>query len=347
MPVTSSYHSLKQIQINHILRNELGSTSFSELESDIKPLFLMVISMGRIMDTQVDIPASLITVANNYIIEFLQLADTFIGYEPGEDIRNGLVRRTAIIEQAKDLIGSFLNTVNTSNSISRKSFLGTYAAIKALGTESVLLPDWNLEFNALRDDIQLALKPVNEQKTKLAEVVSEAELVTNLLRERAREKSTDDYAKLFEDESLSHKKNSIIWLIAICISLVLFGFFIAYENQIISIDTTKGNTVITLEYLKRLLIISFIIYLITFFIKQYSIKKHLQTLNRHRQNTLASFNLFIKGMGDTEQDVKNALMVEIARAIYESGQTGYLPKHDDNGNNSSITEITKFMSPNK
>lgn len=167
-----------------------------------------------------------------------------------------------------------------------------------------------------------------------------------LLTNQAKEKSTEDYAAIFENLAKKNRISSMWWLVISMISVTVFCFFIPYENKFIPVDATQGATVITLEYIKRLLIISFFIYIITFIVKQYSIKKHLETLNTHRQNTLNSYNLFLKSMGTAEQDVKNSLMVEVARAIYDSGQTGYINSKEDSNNNSSITEITKFIKPN-
>ena len=102
-------------------------------------------------------------------------------------------------------------------------------------------------------------------------------------------------------------------------------------------------TQITLEYLRRLLIVSFLIYVVSFLIKQYSVQKHLQAVNKHRANTLNSYKLFIQSLENADSGTKQSLMVEIARAIYESGQTGYINSKDDSGGIPSILEITKMV----
>jgi hypothetical protein len=41
--------------------------------------------------------------------------------------------------------------------------------------------------------------------------------------------------------------------------------------------------------------------------------------------------------------MRNALMMEVARAIYESGETGYITSKSNSDTGSSIMEVTKYL----
>ena len=88
------------------------------------------------------------------------------------------------------------------------------------------------------------------------------------------------------------------------------------------------------------------IFVISFSFRQYSINKHLSTINKHRQNGLNSFKLFVESINKEDYESRNSLMLQLAKAIYKKTTTGYI--NDKNqGVNSGIIEITKMIGANK
>jgi hypothetical protein len=78
------------------------------------------------------------------------------------------------------------------------------------------------------------------------------------------------------------------------------------------------------KLIERLLGILLIAYLIRFSLKQYSIRMHLYTLNRHRANILNSFKLLFSTVGKESPDVRDELILLVAAGVYNPGDTGYL-----------------------
>ena len=95
-------------------------------------------------------------------------------------------------------------------------------------------------------------------------------------------------------------------------------------------------------FLKRVVLISFWIYGIGFSVKQFSINKHLFTLNKHRENALNSYKLFSGTIGSDDPQARSQLMLQVARAIYEHGSSGYLVQRGDM-KEPSIIELTRFL----
>ena len=53
---------------------------------------------------------------------------------------------------------------------------------------------------------------------------------------------------------------------------------------------------------------------------------HLYTLNKHRENVLRTFESFVKSTDDPK--IKDALLKEAAKAIFITGDTGYLSRKE-------------------
>ena len=130
-----------------------------------------------------------------------------------------------------------------------------------------------------------------------------------------------------------------IWLmVAVMLSaLLVCAIFDQRLNTLLPID--KNNLIATI--FTRVLAITIWLYLITFSFKQFSINKHLATINRHRSNALNSYKLFMNTISESDTNAHNTLMLTVAKAIYDQGSTGYLPGKSQE--NSSILELTKII----
>ena len=58
-------------------------------------------------------------------------------------------------------------------------------------------------------------------------------------------------------------------------------------------------------------------------IKSYTAEKHLEVVNRHRQNALRTFNAFHSAAGEN-QETQDAVLLAATNAIFDANQSGYL-----------------------
>ena len=206
----------------------------------------------------------------------------------------------------------------------------------------------NLEKNNYENE----LIEINNIKSKIN---SDKDSIDNILKE-LQKKSSDitmsDYAKIFGKESNTHNVNSWIWLVVGVALSLIFLILLIFTNwydkfpteEVLSNGTTIKYNLSNL--LIKLLMFAVQIFLISFSFKQYSINKHLSTINRHRQNGLDSFKLFVESISKEDTKTRNSLMLQLAKAIYEQTSTGYIGDKNQNLN-SGIVEITKMIGGNK
>lgn len=186
---------------------------------------------------------------------------------------------------------------------------------------------------------------VDESVKKLNELQEKSSVLLETLQKKAGEEVATNYAAMFLQDAKDLKKAANGWLVCIILLVGLFVIFLIFEEKIIPLSESTITTIITLSYFRRLLIISFMVFIITFVIKQYNVKMHLYTQNKHRSNTLSSYKLFIQSMGDSDAEARSQLMREVSKSIYDAGHSGYLNLKDDNesSSNTIINEVTKVI----
>lgn len=177
--------------------------------------------------------------------------------------------------------------------------------------------------------------------------------LTKELSEKATQYVISDYALIFATQEGKNRIQSRNWLLTaislsiIFVSALILSIFNDWLKVTITLTSIKDSIVSTNEIfnypllVSKFLIISFIIYIITFCFKQYSINKHLQTINQQRKNAINSYKLFEASL-DKNDGAKKILMLELAKAIYELSQTGFIAKGNEN-TNGQFVEWTKIM----
>lgn len=202
-------------------------------------------------------------------------------------------------------------------------------------------------------------KEKHEITTLLKEAKADADsikAIANESRLNAADRTFREYATIFNEESQKYslyevklwpfklKLGSSEWWLVLSLFLV-FGFLLlivsGMVNKVLPVDFKEENAYLIAQVFTRLVAISIWIYLITFTFKQFSIARHLATTNRHRANALNSYKLFIETIDKSDQNARNALMLTVAKAIYDQAQTGYLSNSSKDTN--SVVEMTKFV----
>lgn len=179
---------------------------------------------------------------------------------------------------------------------------------------------------------------ITEKKDELNGLIEQVKILKTELEEKAVEASVSNYAKVFEKEANKHNYASWIWLgfaialsgVTLCVIWAYFDYHPLYSNQLSYIVT-------------KITVLLLLFFLVTFLFKQFSVNRHLYTLNKHRENTLNSYKLFIEGLGESEMDVRNAIMMQVAKAIYEQGKSGYINEKGSDMETPSVIELIRTL----
>ena len=89
----------------------------------------------------------------------------------------------------------------------------------------------------------------------------------------------------------------------------------------------------------RFTVLTLVAFALGFTVRQYSSSKHNQTVNRHRQNALRTFETFVSAADDKE--TKDAVLLEATRAIFAPQPSGFLRSGREPDSPSTMIEVIR------
>lgn len=330
------------IDFSKLMREELGLKSFKDVETTLRQLYAWIDEMISILERHPRVSIEIHGHVLNFVNAFNSIAREIQNYNFDQDASNNFNIRKNLVTKISNWMRYVLSGYNLNNDNSFRNEL------------NLLIIYNTLKFEDLQD-ISTRRNELDEIGNELVSKRREYSELLLALQQQAASKTTIDYASIFEEQSSSHSNFSLKpfkmggaerWLFASILLIIAFIIFLHKINDALPVDFDLKSSEITVQLLTRLVVISFFIYIVTLVIRQYTVQKHLATLNRHRKNVLNSFDLFIRTIDKEDTQTRNTLMMEVAKAIYESGQTGYVTVKDGD-NSSSLIEMTKYISPGK
>ncbi len=200
----------------------------------------------------------------------------------------------------------------------------------------------NLNFENIKLEANKAKNEVGKIKTEIESKNKELDSVLKKAKQSAGEIGVASYADFFGEEAKEHKKTSWWWFCAVIVTTLLtIGWGVILFFWTIDANTTVAESIQVA--LAKLVVLSTLYYSIIWTTKNYNAHNHNSIVNRHRKNSLNSFETFIKASED-DQQTKNAVLLQAAKAIYTAQSTGYNNNDSDTGGSNQIIEILRGFS---
>jgi hypothetical protein len=184
-------------------------------------------------------------------------------------------------------------------------------------------------------------------------------------RDVAEQVGIAQYASLFQKEANEHKRIAWGWLIGAILLFAATGL-LAYLNYSKTLDalisitsaavpatqtssssqTAPPATGLTIQLtIAKLIVFSLLFSAVLWASRIYRSHRHNYVINKHRQNALSTFEVFVKAASADEQ-TKNAVLLQATQCIFSAQNTGYLGSPDkDSEGGPQILEIWRSLSP--
>ncbi|NBC05361.1 MAG: hypothetical protein GVY20_16880 [Bacteroidetes bacterium] len=287
-------------------------------------------------------------------------------------IVNALKEFNEICSAINSFNASDKNSVQNSEQIRRRARqfhdqIFTGENVNNFSSLPTLAVDWRLRKNN-PEEVGNIVDQIIKDRDKAAKLVKQIE-------DSSRTNFAQNYSKIFHNEALNHsrfkinkdeseeensEKNRVgqserflilgIILITILFLLVLLNFFIPDGEDLqselelvknIGIESVSYTQILIPYYVKKIIVLGLILFGIKFSFKQYSIHKHLHTINKHRANTLDSFQFFYENLKDGEAESRDQYLIEVAKSIFSTTDTGFI-KSDSKDTVSFIDNFKLF-----
>lgn len=176
---------------------------------------------------------------------------------------------------------------------------------------------------------------IEEAQKKIEQDSKEIEDIRKHSQESAAEIGIVPFAQDFESEYKERKNAAKWWLITTAIFTIITAIVIFYLYSI-NLNTKFEYNQIAIQVSMIALLFSVVIWCS----RMYRISMHQVVVNKHRALSLRTFQTFISSTSD--QHVKDAVLMEATRTIFNQGHTGYIdPKSDGSDSDTKVVEIIK------
>jgi hypothetical protein len=324
--INDYFTAVDKISVEKLVReDELGhSLSFKASEEVFKRLFQL---FDKTRDTNFhDIPYSQLTAFSNHLETVIKVIDSIVRFKPSNN--NPVNQRTSLMGQLEN---AYEHLYESSIPIQIINHLSSNNINSKLNEANSLIA----ELEKKKND---ANKQSDEYLRKLDETLESAERA-------AAKVGVTKHAHLFQNEAQTHYEKAKFWLKW---TIIVLGAIAATALTLMFIFPRSGsdNHEIIQYSIAKIVVLSTLFYGLSICNKNYKAHKHNETLNKHRQNALSTFETFVNAAGNDDQ-TKNAVLLEATRTIFSSQQTGYLNNDKENESSNKIVEIFKSVADNK
>ncbi len=342
------------LQLQHLAKIQIVKEKFKAVNdivpSDIKnsfskfEVFLNLLEEMITLSISYDIPDDLAQMVVNSYSLFANTIQLCLNYDVQKHIPEVGINLNKELETVSQSLSNPFQHSSNANGKQNSSliFLSIISLIKGYKLNNVN------DLEILKRDIELKLENV----TKLDIQV----------RATAQQVITQQYAKIFEEQARDHSyfKFSLkdfkigsanLWL-GFGLLMVFGGLL--YVTSVHTYDYLLnpfwGFEWENIDYpliANRIIFLVLWLGIVKFSFKQYSIHSHLYVVNKHRQNVMNSFKLLhdslIDSNKESDRELQKILALEVARVIFESGQTGFVQTPDLDVQSPDILEIIKAL----
>lgn len=291
------------------------------------------------------------TMIESYINFFKNLANCNFNEIPVQQI-NSIAAQAAEAKVLLDQLKTFSLQAYPSNPIATRdqflrniqnnysSALDSLSSITNYFKPKQTFENYETEAKSNLEEIRLLKAELLSTKDSVGKELTE---ILETARQTVSEIGVASHAIHFKNEAADNLKESKNWLIAlICMIVITIGWGIICF--FISPFSEKSTDIVQFTVAK-LIIISGLYFALSMITKNYKAHRHNYIVNKHKQNSLNSFEAFVKGAGEDLQ-TKNAVLISATQSIFSAQPSGY-SLQDNESEPSKIIEILKTTTSTK
>jgi hypothetical protein len=331
----------KELDYEKIYREDLGTESFINIKTLIDDLTTKISRTDQVKEKIGD---SLLSQVYNVYKQIIAQLNAVINYSNGQFVSNKNTIENQINAQYEQLLNHWPQVVAIINDTAENQ------------DASEILKE--LDKRTKKSEIDA--KEIEDLKTRLSAELQDFE---KKYKDQFKRAELVNQREIFSIQSSDYNKTAFRWLLAVIGSslILLIVLWLVFKNfcfdltcysniseiNYSQIDSSANRTILYLEIFKaiayRLFIISFVLYIVNFCVKNYNASKHNQTVNSQKANSLnAALVLLERARTDEGND---NIMSQAASAIFSHQPTGYNKKDPENISRSITEKIIEKVNP--
>jgi len=197
------------------------------------------------------------------------------------------------------------------------------------------------DFDQVFQKVSQAQNEIEHINNDLEQKKKELDLIMESARSTVAKIGVAKQAAYFAIEAKNHKKIAQCWLVAtISMALLTIGFagwvWLYYTTANVDFSNTAKLIQVSIA---KLFILSILYFGLVWCSKNYRTHRHNFIVNRHRQNSLSTFEAFVLGTND--EATKNAVLLRSTEAVFSPVSSGYSSSESECSGSPQILEIIR------
>ena len=203
--------------------------------------------------------------------------------------------------------------------------------------------DVQKNIEAINNSVEKASSILDKTKADIEVKKEEIDSVVLAAKEASATVGVEHFSANFAEEATTHKTNATKWLVTTVtlVVLTLLSTVLLYCFVTIGDNATTPQIIQVLS--TKIVLISIFFTATLWAGKMYKATIHQMIINKHRSNSLRTFQAFIKA--SNEVSTRDAVLMETTKSIFSILPSGYIDNEKSaSSNNTSIIEVIKNSS---
>jgi len=200
--------------------------------------------------------------------------------------------------------------------------------------------DVQKNIESLNSSVKEASSVLDETKEEVEKKKQEIDSVVLAAKEASATVGVSHFSANFEEEANKLKDSAFWWLVAtgVLATITLAGTILLYYILPIPNDASTAQII---QILSTKVILITVFFTATLWAgRMYKATMHQMTLNKHRANSLRTFQAFTKA--SNEVSTRDAVLLETTKSIFSVVPSGYLDNEQSGGGkNTNVIEVIK------
>lgn len=308
-----------EFDVNYVVnRPELGELNFQDIAPELLELIKI---LEEIQNFELSIiPDNIITNLNSYLTNINNQVEAINSFTV--KIANPTNQHQAYVNAFRQHYSSFITTISS------------WYALLTLRSQ---------EFSNQSDEIKKAYKSIQKdiQKTKddIEAKQKEMDALVSAAKTASSKVGVAQFTEDFYNEYDEFLKSSKKWLITTAafagITLTMI-IIMVFQKEIIYTPYEAIHI-----FTSKILLFIFFLGATLWSGKQYSAAKHQAVINKHKSNSLNTFQAFTEASNDVS--TKDAVLLEATKAIFSLPESGYLDNKSSSCNDNNATKTIEIV----
>ncbi len=188
------------------------------------------------------------------------------------------------------------------------------------------------------NELEKRLSDLETERSDLARRIEQFVPVVEAQREATTASGASELSKAYAQQADEYRSEWQRWLRYLVVATVvaLVGGVAVVLISHPSDDATNGEIVSRLAV--EVLVLGLLIYAVRLTAHQFRVHRHLETVAVSKAAALSTYNRLVAGPGEAE--VRTAVAVALAQAVFESGASGFIDSSQD-----GVTLVERFAAP--